>query len=209
MKPPRAKAPATGAPENTLLVLGGVVAFLAVLALVLVLAMPRPPTPQGVGVAFTTPTAEPTALLRAAIRVEPVFANGTTTYQIVNVGQADAQEMHVACIVTDTNAWPVLRLRPPAPGQRLTGETLGGNRAMALSLGACMNGANVGTVPAGAYFLVRYFTPDGTEHVEEALIEPAVVAGTQRGFKLVDPKIPSTYYREPLLARLRRYAPPP
>jgi hypothetical protein len=204
LKPRRAKRPATGTPENTLLILGGVVAFLALLALVLVLLVPRSPAPAPV--TYTAPTPEPTALLRAAIRIQPIFANGTTTYQIVNVGQADAREMHVACIVTDTNAWPVLRLRPPAAGQRLTGETLAGNRALALSLGACMNGANVGTVPAGAYFLVRYFTPDGAEHVEEALIEPALA---QRGFRLVDPKIPSTYYRDPLLARLRRYAPPP
>ncbi len=207
MKPRRTKRPSTGAPENTLLVLGGVVAFLAVLALVLVVFAPRAPAPRVVG--FTPPAPVATALLRAAIRIQPVFANGTTTYQIANVGQADAQEIHVACIVTDTNAWPVLRLHAPAPGQRLTGETLAGSRAMGLSLGACMNGANVGTVPAGAYFLVRYFTADGAEHVEEALIEPGAVLGARREYRLVDPKVPSTYYREPLLAHLRRYAPPP
>jgi hypothetical protein len=207
LKPRRTHRASSGAPENTLLILGGVVAFLAVLALVLVVFAPRAPAPHVVEV--TPPAPVPTALLRAAIRIQPVFANGTTTYQIANVGQADAQEIHVACIVTDTNAWPVLRLHAPAGGQRLTGETLASRRAMGLSLGACMNGANVGTVPAGAYFLVRYFTPDGAEHVEEALVEPAILAGAQRGFRLVDPRVPSIYYREPLLAHLRRYAPPP
>ncbi len=190
----RGRKPADATRDNTLLILGGVVAALAILALVL--------TTRGHGTAGLPRTP-------AAMRITPTLSAGHLAFEIRNAGKNAAHAIHSACIVANGTAWPVLTLHPPASGQTLAGENLMPGQSLLIELSGCMNGANAGDYPGFAYFFVRYFTRPNEEHVEETLIELAASAQHQNGYRSIDPSGPSATYRQPLLMHLRRYAPPP
>jgi hypothetical protein len=182
-------------PENTLLVLGGVVAALALLALIFGARGYRRPVERAIPL----------------VRIEPTFVGTQLVFQERNVGKDAAVAMHTACIVrnTDADAWPVLTLHPPASDQPLRGEDLPAGGSLRIALEACINARNIATYPASAYFLVRYFTSPNEEHVEETLLDIDARDPSKARFESADPSDPSHRYRDLLLAHLRRYAPPP
>jgi hypothetical protein len=178
--------------ENTLLVIGAVVAALALLALFFASrgyhgAPPRP---------------------RVALAIVPTLDNAQLAFEATNTGRTEAREIHAACIVRGAGAWPTLTLHAPPAGSSLGGEDLAGGAKMEIALGACMNASDTAGSPRSAYFFVRYFTGANEEHVEETLLEFPPAGASANGYRSVDPADVSQTYRWPLLQHLRKYAPP-
>jgi hypothetical protein len=176
-------------------VLGGVVAALALLALLL--------TSEG--------TRSPVARIAPRIRITPTFVNAQLLFEESNTGTTGALRVHTACVVrnAEDDPWPTVVLHQPARGSSLRGEDLAPGGRLRIALEACINAASVATHPSSAYFYVRYFTAPNHEHIEETLLHLDARDPKSARFDSVDPAVPSGIYRNLFSTHLRRYAPPP